>query len=113
MCVIQPDRQVHQLSMVATFTCRWVMDMTCTCFALLLIYHWQWIWWKRNPTFERAQRRRRIPIIREKKNLWIERLRSINPLKEFTHILHGQENELVSVELHNIHTCEEILLIIL
>jgi hypothetical protein len=47
---------------------------------------------------ERAQRRRRILIIWEKENLWIERLGSINPLKESTLILLGQENELVSVK---------------
>jgi hypothetical protein len=82
---IQSGRQVHQLSPVAKFTHRWVTDMTGSCFVILLICHW---WW-RNPPLERAQRRRLIPIIREKNNLWIENLRSINPLKESTHILLG------------------------
>jgi hypothetical protein len=67
----------------------------------------------RNPTLERMQWRRHIPIIREKKNLWIECLRSINPLKEFTLILLGQEKKLVRVKLHNIYTCEILLLTLL
>jgi hypothetical protein len=62
---------------------------------------------------ERAQRRRLIPIIWEKNNLWIERLGSINPLKEPTPILLGQEKKLVSVKLHNIHICKILLLTLL
>jgi hypothetical protein len=62
---------------------------------------------------ERAQRRRLIPIIWEKNNLWIERLRSINPLKESTPILLGQEKKLISVKLHNIHICKILLLTLL
>jgi hypothetical protein len=45
-----------------------------------------------------------------KKNLWIKNLGFINPLKESTPILLGQENKLVSVKLHNIHACEILLL---
>jgi hypothetical protein len=59
-CVIQSGKRVHQLSTVATFTHRWVADTMDTCFVLLLICHL---------LLERAQRRRLIPIIREKKNL--------------------------------------------
>jgi hypothetical protein len=112
-CVIQFGRRVHQLSTVAIFTRRWVADTTGTCFILLLIYHWRCIWWQRNPLLERVQWRRLIPIIREKNNLWIKNLRAINPLKESTTILLGQENKLVSVKLHNIHTCEILLLTLL
>jgi hypothetical protein len=36
---------------------------------------------------EGAQQTRPTPIIREKKNLWIKRLGSIDPLKEFAPIL--------------------------
>jgi hypothetical protein len=84
-----------------------------TYFILLLICHWRWIWWRRDPPLERAQQKRLIPIIWEKKNLWIENLGSINPLKESTPILLGQENKLVSFKLHNIHTCELLLLTLL
>jgi hypothetical protein len=62
---------------------------------------------------ERAQRTRLIPIIQEKKNLWIKRLWSINSLKESTPIVLGQENKLVSVKLHNIHIYEILLLTLL
>jgi hypothetical protein len=112
-CVIQSGRRVHQLGTVTTFTRMWVADMMGTCFIVLLIYHWRWIWWRRNPMLERAQRRRLIPIIWEKNNLWIERLGSINPLKEPTPILLGQEKKLVSVKLHNIHICKILLLTLL
>jgi hypothetical protein len=54
-CVIQPDKRVHQLSTVITFIRGWVADTIGTCFILLLIYHWRWIRWERNPTLERAQ----------------------------------------------------------
>jgi hypothetical protein len=87
--------------------------MMGTCFFLLLIYRWWWVWWRRNPPLERAQQRRLIPIIREKKNLWIKNLGSINPLKESTPILLGQENKLVNFKLHNIHTCKLLLLTLL
>jgi hypothetical protein len=92
-CVIQPGRRVHQLSTIDTFTCRWVTNTSGTCFIFLLICHWQWIWWQRNPMLEIAQRRRIIPIMREKKNLWIKCLGSINSLKESTPILLGQEKQ--------------------
>jgi hypothetical protein len=86
-CVIQPGRRVHQLSTVATFTRRWIVDTSGTCFVLLLICHWQWIWWRRNPMLKIVQWRRIITIIWEKKNLWIKCLRYMNPLKESTPIL--------------------------
>jgi hypothetical protein len=109
--VIQPWRRVHQLSTIATFACRWVADTTGTCSVLLLIYHWRWIWWWRNSTLERPQRKWLIHIIREKKNLSIDQLGSINLLKESTTVLLWQERKkLVSVKLHNIHTCKILLL---
>jgi hypothetical protein len=86
--------------------------MTGTCFVLLLICHWWWIWWRSNTPLERVQRRSLIPIIQEKKNLWIKNLGS-NPLQESTPILLRQENKLVSFILHNIHTCELLLLTLL
>jgi hypothetical protein len=43
----------------------------------------------------------------------MERLGSINLLKESTPILLGQEKKLISVKLHNIHTCEILLLTLL
>jgi hypothetical protein len=64
-CVIQHNRWVHQLSTVATFIRRWVADTMDTCFALLRISHWRFIWWRRIPTLERVECRRLIPIIRE------------------------------------------------
>jgi hypothetical protein len=86
-CVIQPRRQVHQLGTVTTFAQRWVADVMDCCFGLLLICHWMGIRWRRNPVLERVQWTRPNPIIWEKKNLWIQHLRSIDPLKQSTPIL--------------------------
>jgi hypothetical protein len=69
-CVIQLYRRVNQLSTVDTFTRRWVTDTTGTCFILLRICHWRWIWWWRNPTLERVELRRLSPIIQEKRCLY-------------------------------------------
>jgi hypothetical protein len=48
----------------------------------------------------------------QSKNLSIDQLRSINPLKESTTVVLQQE-KLVSVKLHNIHTCKILLLTLL
>jgi hypothetical protein len=58
---------------------------------------------------ERAQWRRLISIIREKKDLWIEHLGSIDPLEEPTPMLLLYEKKLVSVKLRNISRCEILL----
>jgi hypothetical protein len=78
-CIIQPRRRVRQLRTVTTFARRWVADATGCCFGLFLGCHWRGIRWQRNPTLERAQQTRLTPIIREKNNLWIKRLGSIDP----------------------------------
>jgi hypothetical protein len=65
-----------------------------------------------NPTLERAQQRRLISIIWEKKDLWIEHLRSIDSLEKPAPMLLLYEKKLISVKLHNICRCE-ILLILL
>jgi hypothetical protein len=109
-CVIQPGRRVCQLKTITTFTHRWVADMMGSCFILLLIYHWQWIWWQGNPMLNRAQWRRLVSIIWEKKDLWIEHLGSIDPLKEYAPIKLLYEKKLVIIKLHNIHRCENLLL---
>jgi hypothetical protein len=83
-CVIQPGSWVHQLRMIATFTRRWVVDTMSTCFILLLICHWRWIWWRRNPTVEKAQWRRLIPIIRGGKE-FVDRTSRIHQSTERIH----------------------------
>jgi hypothetical protein len=45
-----------------------------------------------------------------KKDVYIKHLGPINPLKESTPILVRQEKKCVSVKLHNIDTCEILLL---
>jgi hypothetical protein len=58
---------------------------------------------------ERAQRKRLISIIREKKDLWVPHLRPVDPLKESAPILFMHEKKLVSVKLNIFHRYEILL----
>jgi hypothetical protein len=58
---------------------------------------------------ERAQRRRLISIIQEKKDLWVPHLGPVDPLKESAPILFMHEKKLVSVKLKKIHRYEILL----
>jgi hypothetical protein len=81
-CVIQPGWLVRQLGLVPTFAQRRMPNSTSRCFLILLICHWSWIGWRRNPTLEAVIRKGLIIIIGKQKNLWVKHLRSVNPLEE-------------------------------
>jgi hypothetical protein len=53
--------------------------------------HFRRIQWRRNLPLEIAETRRIIPIIQNKKDLWIKHLRPINPLEEMAQTLILQE----------------------
>jgi hypothetical protein len=62
-CVIQPGWLVRQLGLVPTFAQRRMPNSTSRCFLILLICHWSWIGWRRNPTLEAVIRKGLILII--------------------------------------------------
>jgi hypothetical protein len=47
-----------------TFAQWWVTNTMSSCFFLLLIYHWRWIWWCGNPTLQTVIQKRLTSIIR-------------------------------------------------
>jgi hypothetical protein len=108
-CVIQPWRQIHQLSTVATFACRWVMDTMGTCF-VLLIYHWWWIWWWINPTFETEN----THSYHTGKEEFVDRPTRVHQsIERIYNCPAPTRKKLVNVKLYNIHTCKILLFTLL